>query len=375
MTFAAGLVDAKFGTTTKGGAPQNPAPPAAPAAMLAFARREIGSFLSPGPADLPSTMTARAQSVDAVSVQPSDTVATTPAVFSGQPSLVSMVVVAALRVVSAVINALGVDIGNQAPLIESDHPPFLLMLGLNVKRTEFDGMPVWTIDSGQPSDKVVIALHGGEFVGQPTVMHWLDYSLMARTTGATVIVPIHPLAPKGTASTVVPMLADFMTSVIDERAAANVSVIGDSAGGGLAISVAQLLVERHAATPSHMVLLSPWLDVTMSNPAIAYVNDPILNPVTLKASGLECAGALDLTDPLVSPLYGSLAGLPPTTIYSGSLDVLSPDVLVLQNKAIAQHAPFTFVLRNGEIHDWAIGPLLPEAIGVRPQIYAELFGA
>ena len=47
------------------------------------------------------------------------------------------------------------------------------------------------------------------------------------------------------------------------------------------------------------------------------------------------AGDLDLTDPLVSPLYGLLAGLPPTAVYFGNLNVLSPDVLVLQDNVLA----------------------------------------
>ena len=54
---------------------------------------------------------------------------------------------------------------------------------------------------------------------------------MARNTGATVIVPIYPLAPQGTAATVVPAMADLISSQIDQHGAENVSVYGDSAGG------------------------------------------------------------------------------------------------------------------------------------------------
>ena len=61
-----------------------------------------------------------------------------------------------------------------------------------------------------------------------------------------------------------------------------------------------------------------------------------------------------MTNPEVSPLYGSLTGLPRTTVYSGNLDILSPDVLVLQQDAAMAGAPFNFVLANGEIHDWII---------------------
>jgi acetyl esterase/lipase len=73
----------------------------------------------------------------------------------------------------------------------------------------------------------------------------------------------------------------------------------------------------------------------------------------------------------VSPLFGSLAGLPPTTVYSGSLDMLCVDAIRLRANAIAERADMTFVLRRGLIHDWVISPL-PEAVAVRPDIYRQL---
>ena len=73
----------------------------------------------------------------------------------------------------------------------------------------------------------------------------------------------------------------------------------------------------------------------------------------------------------MSPLYGSLTGLPPTTVYSGSREILAPDTLVLAREAATHGAPIGFVLRAGEFHDW---PLLDlwGAPGYRRQIYQEL---
>lgn len=70
----------------------------------------------------------------------------------------------------------------------------------------------------------------------------------------------------------------------------------------------------------------------------------------------------------MSPLYGSLTGLPPTYVYSGSLELLAPDVLRLSQQAATQGAPISFVLRSGEIHDWALGGL-GDSMAYRPQIY------
>jgi triacylglycerol lipase len=292
--------------------------------------------------------------------------------FSGRPSLLMRVGVVGLELAQPLEKFLGIDFTTTiAPAIASTSPPRLLTRGLAVTQTDYDGMAVYEIASAQPSGKYVVAIHGGAYVDQPTVLHWLSYTQMVRKTDATVVVPIYPLVPDGTAATVVPSIVELISCQIEAHGAANVSVVGDSAGGGLALSAVQLLVSEGKPVPSSMVLESPWLDVTMSNPNIALVNDPVLNRAELQQDGLLWAGTLSPTDPLVSPLYGSLAGLPPIYVYSGSGDMLAPDVLVLQQKAIAEGAPISFVLRSGEIHDWALLPVL-DGGQVQPQIYAEL---
>ena len=187
----------------------------------------------------------------------------------------SRIVTGFFRVVCAVGDALGVDL--TIPLtqaISSDSPPWFTTLGLNVQRSEFEGMPVWTLQSANPSGKYVVAVHGGAFVVQPNIWNWSNYAAMARDAGATVIVPIYPLEPQGTAGTVVPAMADLISAQIDPHGAENVSVYGDSAGGNIALAAVQELVRRGDPVPLHMVLISPALDLTLSNPAIQFVDDP-----------------------------------------------------------------------------------------------------
>ncbi len=245
-----------------------------------------------------------------------------------------------------------------------------------MQRGEFEGMPVWTLQSpGSSSGKTVVAVHGGAFIAHPNIFNWLDYAAMASDTGATVMVPIYPLVPQGTAGTVVPAMADLVSAQIDQHGAENVSVYGDSAGGDIALAAVQELVRRGDPVPSHMVLSSPGLDLTLSNPAIPLTNDPVLSGSVAHLHRIhqQWAGVLDLTDPLVSPLYGSLTGLPPTAVYAGSRDAVAPDVLVLQDKALATPgADFTFILRTGEPHDWAVITILPETQAVLPDIYRQL---
>jgi triacylglycerol lipase len=180
---------------------------------------------------------------------------------------------------------------------------------------------------------------------------------MAYQTGATIEVPIYPLLQQGgTAGTVVPNMAGFIADQVTAHPG-HVSVTGDSAGGNLALAAEEYALTHGEPVASSMVLLSPWLDVTFSNPNIAFVQDPLLPIAPGIQIGKEWAGGLDVKDPMVSPLYATSAvlhDLPPTNVYTGNLDSLSPDVLVLQNNAALANAPFNFVLANGQIHDWII---------------------
>jgi triacylglycerol lipase len=260
---------------------------------------------------------------------------------------------------------LGIFIGNSPPKL------LPLLLGETVQHTTYNGMQVVQITPAHPSGNYVVAIHGGAFILPPSIFHWLDYTVMAYQTGATIEVPIYPLLQQGgTAGTVVPQMAGFINHEVTTLGPSHVSVIGDSAGGNLALAATEFMVQQHETVPSSMVLLSPWLDLTMSNPNIALVQDPLLPLGPAQVIGREWAGNLPVTDPMVSPLKGSLSGLPPTYVYSGNLDILSPDVLVLQHEAAMAGAPFSFVLGNGEIHDWII--LTPDGPQYWPQIDQEL---
>jgi triacylglycerol lipase len=163
----------------------------------------------------------------------------------------------------------------------------------------------------------------------------------AYQTGATFEVPIYPLMQQGgTAGVVVPQMAGLISSQIAAHGAPHVSVTGDSAGGNLALAAVQYMVQTPALgqVPSSLVLVSPWLDLQSTGGQIGQV----------------WAGNLPVTDYRVSPGFGSLAGLPPTYVYSGSGDPLQASALALQRAAIAQGIPMTFILPPGEIHDWVL---------------------
>ncbi|ORW06354.1 hypothetical protein AWC15_22155 [Mycobacterium lacus] len=315
--------------------------------------------------------------------------ATQTGTFTGTPSLATRFEEAALWPVKPLLSLSGLETQLAVPgnplltLIASDVPPLSwfignspppllnLLLGETVQYTTSNGMSVVQITPAHPTGEYVVAIHGGGFVLPPSFLHWINYSVMAYQTGATVQVPIYPLVQEGgTAGIVVPQMAGLISTQITQHGASNVSVIGDSAGGNLALAAVQYMVGQGDPVPASMVLLSPWLDVGMTNPNIAFVQDPLLPLGPAQQIGRAWAGNLAVNDPRVSPLYGSLNGLPPTYVYSGNLDILAPDVFILQQNAAALGAPISFVLANGQIHDWIL--LTLDGLHYLPQINQEL---
>jgi triacylglycerol lipase len=373
-------------TATTASTSDTPDPAQGPATwtLLALARRELENLASASAAHRAPAANPTATSVvtdtvgDATTTaEPSPAPPLTKAqyegAFTGTPSLFTHLEVAALQVVSSVAQVLGTSFAQLGAPLTTPSPPWFLTLGEHVKKTEIDGMPVWEVSSSHPSGEYVVAIHGGQFSLQPSILHWYDYAAMVRNTGATVVVPIYPLAGQqgGTADNVVTGMADLIEQQVQAYGSENVSVFGDSCGGGIALSAAQLLASRGETEPGSMVLVSPVLDQTFSNPNIPLAHDPLVNVAQGRRVAQQWAGGLALTDPLVSPLYGSLDGLPPTTVYSGSLSLLAPDALVLQQEAQAEHAPFTFVNASGEIEDWVIYPF-GDGTRYQDQIYQEL---
>ena len=244
-------------------------------------------------------------------------------------------------------------------LFLSNTPPKLLtlLLGETVQHTTYDGMSVVQITPAHPTGDYVVAIHGGAFIFSPSIFHWVNYAVTAYQTGATFEVPIYPLLQQGgTAAPVVNQMAGLISSQITAHGASHVSVIGDSAGGNLALAAVEEIAQTPALgpVPRSMVLLSPWLDLQSTGGVI----------------GKEWAGGLPLTDYRVSPGFGSLSGLPHTYVYTGTADSLEPSAIALGQAAIDQGVPMSFVIANGQIHDWVL--LAPWGSQLWPQIDQEL---
>lgn len=236
------------------------------------------------------------------------------------------------------------------------------------------GHNVWTIEPVKDlSDKVVIYLHGGSYTYNFFSPHWYFISNIVDQLKARVIAPDYPLAPEYNVTHVFDMLLKLYENLIKEVDPKHISIIGDSAGGGMSLAFGQLLLEKNLPQPEQLILLSPCVDVTLTNPDIVEVDkdDPLLNIESILDAGRLYAGPLDRTHYLVSPIYGTLTGLAPISCYVGTHDLLVADCRKLNKMAQELEIPFTYHEYEGLFHVGMLYPT-PEGSEIRKEIIDDL---
>ncbi|HYN67405.1 MAG TPA: alpha/beta hydrolase [Ornithinibacter sp.] len=204
----------------------------------------------------------------------------------------------------------------------------------------------------------LVYLPGGAFVNGIQPQHWTLVTHLADTTHREVHVARYPLAPAHD----VTHAEAFLTALHEHLSpTAALHVLGDSAGGTLALVLAQSHAREGAI--AGLTLIAPWLDLSMSNPAADLVepHDPWLTRAGMRPIAAHWVAGRELTDPRVSPLYGDLTLLPPTLVLVGSRDICRPDCDRLRELA-APSLDLTLHVEDGSPHDY---PLLPTPEGRR----------
>lgn len=240
----------------------------------------------------------------------------------------------------------------------------------NITKRSVNGHLVWTIAPRENrSGKQIIYFHGGAYVNSFASQHWAFMSKLVDALRCTVTAPNYPHAPEYCVHDVFEFLLPLYSELARESGAANVTLMGDSSGGGISLALAQRLREDGLPQPGNVVLLSPWLDVGLSNPEIPALDriDPFLGVDGLKYAGAAYARDVDLKNYLVSPVYGSFKNLAPVTVFIGTRDILFPDCRKLRERAAAEGVTIDYREYDQMVHDWMLGPM-PEA----KQVFREI---
>lgn len=228
----------------------------------------------------------------------------------------------------------------------------------NISKEEVENRPVYTITpkNGVTNELVIMYVHGGSYVGDLEKEHWKTCSDIINQLGCTIIVPDYPLTPKYNYKDTINMMETLYKQIIENINPSNFVVMGDSAGGGLSLALLEKVGEENIQMPNQTILISPWLDVRLNNPEIENVepNDPELNKSALKLSGENYAGKDGIDSYLVNPLDGPLDKLKNVYIFTGTNDILNPDVKILQERAKNVGTTINVYETEGATHVWLL---------------------
>lgn len=232
--------------------------------------------------------------------------------------------------------------------------------GVEATLTKMGGWPVYYTapSSGHEGCNFVMFLHGGGYINEIVPAHWRFVGEMTRKANVVCVVPIYPLAPRATAKDVVPKTAELLQMLLEDAGSAGVTVVGNSAGAGLALAACQWLRDRGHRQPNRMVLISPAADASVRRPEQIEIarRDPIQDIPGIVEAGRLYAGALDVGHPFVSPLNGAFRALAPMTIFAGTRDLLYPDSVDLAARARAVGVPVELHLMRDQPHNYALMP-------------------
>lgn len=243
-----------------------------------------------------------------------------------------------------------------------------------LKTERFMGRNVFIITprNKEKSNKTILYFHGGSYVAEATKLHWDFIEKIVNDTGATVILPDYPLTPKYNYKDVFNMVEPLYKEIINQVNPTELILMGDSAGGGLGLALEEKVAKENLPMPEKTILISPWLDVRLTNPKIDEVQkqDKQLNKETLKLAGIAYAGEDGINSYLVNPIEGDLSGLKNITIFTGTYDILNPDVYVLQEKAKQQGTSIEIKEYEQAGHIWVIEKNSPQEL--QEQAYQEI---
>lgn len=208
----------------------------------------------------------------------------------------------------------------------------------DIETKEFMSRKIFIIKpkTEQLSKKVILYFHGGAYVAEATTLHWDFLEKLANDTKSTIVMPDYPLTPKYTYKDVFNMVEPLYKEIISKVDAKNLVMMGDSAGGGITLALAEKISQNNIQLPSKTILISPWLDVTLTNEKIKEVqkNDKDLNKEKLLIAWISYARDEEgMKSYLVNPINGPLSKLKNVIIYTGTYDILNPDTHLLQEKA------------------------------------------
>jgi acetyl esterase/lipase len=230
-------------------------------------------------------------------------------------------------------------------------------------RKSSTGRTIWELKKKNSTPKrYLFFLHGGGFVANITKYDWFFLNRIVQHSGLGVVVPDYPLVPASNYKNVFEMVVPAYEQLLQQAGSENVVLMGFSAGGGLALSLAQYARNNQLAQPAQIILLSPFLDATLQNPEIAVIDkyDPYIDIKGFSKAISIYAANTSIANYMISPIYGVLEGLAPVHLFAGTHEVVLPDARRLVALAKEKGITINYYEYKQMFHAWVFLDI-PEA--------------
>jgi len=232
--------------------------------------------------------------------------------------------------------------------------------GVTRRDTDLAGVPTITVKPavGRP-ERTVIYFHGGGYVsGSPPDRYLPLAAAIALAANATVYAVDYRLAPEFPFPAAYDDCVSAYTWLVSDGGVdpGSLSVLGDSAGGNLALAVAVAARDRRLPLPARVAMISPFADLTFSGPSIEQRrdSDPYVTRALLESMAADYLGDSDPADPRCSAVFSDLKGLPPLLIQVGDKEILYDDAARIRDRALTAGVDVTFESWEHGIHVWPV---------------------
>jgi epsilon-lactone hydrolase len=217
-----------------------------------------------------------------------------------------------------------------------------------------------------PTDRrTILYFHGGGYFFHSPQSHRSITFALARRSVSRVFALDYRLAPEHPfPAALEDAVAAYRRLMVDGVPPRKLIVGGDSAGGGLALATLVSLRDHGDPLPAGAVLFSPWTDLAATGPSLVANDrtDPMFIGPDMGKAARHYLGTMPGTNPLASPLYAGLEGLPPLFVQASTAEVLLDDTLRVVEKARRQGVDVIYKGWPDLPHAWPFfAPLLPEA--------------
>ena len=223
---------------------------------------------------------------------------------------------------------------------------------------------------------VLLYLHGGVFTFRSPEIHRTMVNRITSETGASAVVVDYGLAPEHPfPAAIEDTVAVYEALLQDNVPSDRLVIIGDSCGGGMVVSTLLTLRDKKIPLPVCGVSLSPWADLSQSSRSIytKAIADPLIDKQLLDWTAAHYLNGVDPKDPIASPVYANLTGLPPLLIQAGSNESILDDAKRLHETASRDGVASTLEIWDDMLHAWHTMTLIPES-GMAIQSVADFIG-